>query len=427
MEARLVPLPSPNPGPAVRVEGERILVDRITLHDAALAAWVADQPDSERGSLAERALKVGLTALQGVGVSLNVDIVRNEFEKLVGQTAATNEKAAQALEQVLRSNFADGEGRLPRTLETFLGDRGKLKAMVDELFDPKRRDSAIGRIGGMLESYFDGDASKLATLLDPTRLGSPLYQFREEVASGFKAIEVQIAALQAAQAARADERSRSAAKGDDFEDLLEAMLGDIARGSGDTLDRTGDEAGDTMRSKKGDFVLSIDPDLTRGTDLRIVIEAKDRAISGRMMRDELREAKTNRSAAIALVVFTPQHAPSGIAPFDVRSGDVYCVIDPDAPDAADLQAAVRLARLLAITAARELEAEIDAAALAGTLTRIREQLESIKGLKAHLTSISGAAGTVAAGLDKLRDGVISQVSEAERELAAASRSVTGAA
>ncbi len=424
MEARLVSLPTPQPGPSVRVDGERILVDRLALHDPALAAWVGEQPEVDRPSLAERALKIGLTAIQGVGVSVDVDVVRREFDALLGQANATNEKAAQALEQVLRTNFADGDGRLPRTLEAFLGDRGKLKAMVDDLFDPTRRDSAIGRIGGMLETYFDGDASKLARLLDPTRLGSPLHQFREEVASGFKAIEVQIAALQAAQSARAEERARSAAKGGDFEDLLEALLGEIARGSGDTLDRTSDEAGDTMRSKKGDFVITIDPDVARGSDLRIVVEAKDRAVSGRQMRDELHEAKTNRSAAIALVVFTPQHAPTGIAPFDVRSGDVYAVLDPDAPDVADLLAAVRLARLLAIHSAREVEAEIDAASLGQALARIREQLDLVKGMKAQLTSIGTAAGAVAGTLDKLRDGVIAQVTAAERELAAAGRDRT---
>ena len=41
--------------------------------------------------------------------------------------------------------------------EVFLGDRGKLRSMVEELFDPSRRESAIGRISTMLESYFDGD------------------------------------------------------------------------------------------------------------------------------------------------------------------------------------------------------------------------------------------------------------------------------
>ena len=37
----------------------------------------------------------------------------------------------------------------------------------------------------------------------------------------------------------------------------------------------------------------------------------------RAMRDELREARENRSAAVAVAVFTPAHAPAGIAPFTV--------------------------------------------------------------------------------------------------------------
>ena len=169
---------------------------------------------------------------------------------------SVNEKAAQALEQTLRTNFADGDGRLPRTLEKFLGDRGALRSMVDELFDESKRDSAIGRIGTMLERYFDGDASKLALLLDPTRLNSPMHQFRQEMTAGFRSLEERLVAIEAAAAARGAERARSAAKGGDFEDLLEAMLADLARGAGDLLDRTGTDAGAVMKSKKGDFVLT---------------------------------------------------------------------------------------------------------------------------------------------------------------------------
>jgi hypothetical protein len=165
-------------------------------------------------------------------------------------------------------------------------------------------------------------------------------------------------------------------------------------------------------------VLSVNPALTHGADVRVVVEAKDRRVSGREMREELREAKTNRSACVALVVFTPAHAPAGIAPFDVRSGDVYCVLDPAAPDPATLEAAVRLARLLALASLRESEADVDAAAISSALTGIREQLEVVKTLKSQLTSISGAAGAVSTGLDRLRDGIIGQVVAAEAEIRA---------
>ena len=403
-------------GPRVRVEGERILVDRLLLQDSALAAVVAERPADDRPELVSRALRIGLLAIQDTAVTVNVDVVRAEFEKLVRQTESANDKAAQALAETLRANFADGDGRLPRTLERFLGDRGALRSMVEELFDPSKRDSAIGRIGTMLERYFDGDASKLALLLDPTRLNSPLHQFRQEMTAGFRSIEERLIAIEAAAAARGAERARSTAKGVDFEDLLEAMLGDLARGAGDLLDRTGTEAGAVLKSKKGDFVLTVDPRAARGADVRVVIEAKDRPMSMRAIRDELREARENRCAAGAVIVFTPAHAPTGVAPFNLVGDDVYCVIDPEDPDRATLEAAVRLARLVALTSLVEHEVEVDPAAIATALTAIREQLDVVRTLKSQLTSISNATKAVWTGLDSMRASILARVAEAEAEI-----------
>src|SRR5438105_9833227 len=242
MEAmKLVPLPSTQSSPLIRVEGDRVLIDRLTIADAAVAAFVGERAAEERASLIERALRIGLTALQEAGVTVNVDVVRREFESLLAQTQATNDKAARALDELLRQNFADGDGKLPRTLEKFLGDRGQLRSFVTELFDESKRDSAIGRMKILLGTYFDGDASRLALLLDPTRMNSPLHQFRVEVNDGFAKLNDRLTAIEAAAAARATERAKSSAKGGDFEDLLEGMLADLARGAGDIVDRTADE------------------------------------------------------------------------------------------------------------------------------------------------------------------------------------------
>jgi hypothetical protein len=198
------------------------------------------------------------------------------------------------------------------------------------------------------------------------------------------------------------------------------MLGDIARGAGDIVDRTGLEAGAVMKSKKGDFVLTLDARLARGCDLRIVIEAKDRPMSMRAIRDELREARENRGAAIGLIVFTPAHAPAGIAPFHLVGDDVYCVIDPVAPEPATLEAAVRLARLLALASLAQREVEVDPAAIAAALTAIREQLELVRTLKTSLTSISTATKAVWSGLDTMRSNILARVIEAEAEIKSAS-------
>ncbi len=403
---------------SVRVEDDMVLFDGLRLTDRSLATFVEQRPPDDRPELAERAMRIGLHALQDAGTSLDVDFVRREFDALLQRSVSVNERAATELDQVLRANFADTEGRLPRTLEKFLGDRGQLNRFVSELFDEGKRDSAIGRLRTLLGSYFDGDASRLAQLLDPTRLGSPMYQFRSEVGQAFEKLNERLTAIEAASAARGAERSKSSAKGNDFEELLEEMLGVAVRGSGDVVERTAAAVGDVIRSRKGDFVLTVDPQLSSGMDVRVVIEAKDRACSWREIREELDAARRNRAASVAMAVFTPGHAPSGVAPFDMRFGHVFCVVDPESPDEATLGAAVRLARLLAVATQAAQENEIDANRVLQTVVAIKAELEVVRRLKTQLTSIRNSAAEVAAGLDRLRDQVLARVAEAEAQLQA---------
>jgi hypothetical protein len=414
MEAAILPLR--HPAAAVRLERDRLVVERLVVSDPAIVATLAERPTEELAAVVERAVRIGLLAIADAGVAVNVDVVRSEFERLLDRTTQANERATAALEETLRANFGDGDGRLPRTLERFLGDRGALRGFVNELFDESKRDSAIGRMSALLGTYFDGDASKLARLLDPTRLGSPMHQFRQEMSEGFSRVAERLTALEAASRARAEERARGTAKGVDFEDHLEHLLGDIARGAGDLLERTTTIAGAVAGSKKGDFVLTIDSRVARGSDLRIVVEAKDRAMSVRTMREELRDARLNRDAAAAVLVFTPAAASPGIAPFTLLGDDVLCVVDPETDDTSSLEAAVRLGRLLALRTLVERSGEIDSEALGKALSGIREELEVVRAMKTQLTSVRNLAQQVNDGLEGLRTGILGRVTQAEAEL-----------
>ena len=98
-------------------------------------------------------------------------------------------------------------------------------------------------------------------------------------------------------------------------------------------------------------------------------------------------------------------------------GDVYCVIDPEAPAPETLDAAVRLARLLAHRLACASEPRTSTAgAVRDALERIRAELDAVRALKMRLTTIGTAARSVNAGLDQLRDGVVARIAEAEAEL-----------
>jgi hypothetical protein len=415
--ATIIPLPEvPSRRERIRVIADRVVIEELVLVDPGLAAHLRDQPEEDRAAVLGRALRIGIIALQAAGPSLDTDLVRREFETLVQRTESLHDRVAAQVDELLRQNFADGEGRLPRTLEAFLGDRGSLRTFTRELFDEERRDSAIGRMRGLLGGYFDGDASRLAQLLDPTRLGSPLHQFRTEVSRGFDQLNERLTAIEAAATARASERAKSSAKGADFEAIVEDLLARTLRSTDHLLERTAAAAGDVLRSRKGDFVITLDPETVHGSTLRVVVECKDRTISGRAMRDELQDAKRNRDAAVGLVVFSSAHAPAGIAPFDVRMGDVYCVIDPEDPARENLESALRLARLLAMSSLRETSQDVDAGALRESLARVTAELDALRALKTRLATISTAAKAVSVGLDQLRDAVMARIAEAEATL-----------
>ena len=402
--------------PTVHLSSDRIVIEHLEVSDGPLARFLSETPDRERASLVERALRIGLLTLSNAGATLNVDVVRAEFERMTERLERTSQGAAAALEQTLRVNFADGEGRLPRTLEQFLGDEGKLNRMVGQLFDPNHREGAMGQLHDLLGRYFDGDGSRLATQLDPTRDGSPLHQFRDEMTREFRTIAERISAIEAGARARADERAKGTAKGTDFEDLVEERLARFARGAGDGLERTGAGAGDALASKRGDFVLTVDPSRTRGADLRVVIEAKDRSMSRRVMTAELSDARQNRAAAVAMVVFSPHAAPSGVAPFSLVGTDIYAVFDPDADDDTALEAAVRLARSLALITLREAAGQVDVPAVQEALDDIGQQLALVQGMKAKLTSVGTAARDISSALDVLRAGVLRSVRAVEDQL-----------
>ena len=73
---------------------------------------------------------------------------------------------------------------------------------------------------------------------------------------------------------------------------------------------------------------------------------------GRMTK-ELAEARVNRSAAIALAVFTPHTAPTSVTPLALVGADVYATYDPETDDAVALEAAYRTARILALLTLRD--------------------------------------------------------------------------
>jgi hypothetical protein len=389
----IVPISSANKPTQVEVVGDRIRIASLEVVDRALAGFLESRTPEDRAETVERAMRVGLMALQSASGSIDVDHVRRAFEKLLTDAGESNKKATAEVEEILRKTFANEGGALPATLERFLGDKGELALFTKDLFDENRRDSALGKLNTILGTYFDGDASKLAHLLDPTREASPLSGFRAEIAKRFDDVLLKIVELDASQKAAKGERKKGTAKGAD--------------------------------SKKGDAVITINGRDASASVLRIVVEVKDKAMTGPAIEKELAEARENRKAEIALMVFSEAAAPAGASPFVISRHGVYCVVDPEAPDVAILEAGYRLARISALIRAKSEGSGADLSAVKDAIDALRSRLDSVKEIKKTLTAIDSTTEKARDELDALRAAIVTEIDRIEEQVRASTAAAHG--
>jgi hypothetical protein len=92
------------------------------------------------------------------------------------------------------------------------------------------------------------------------------------------------------------------------------------------------------------------------------------------------------------------------------------VYDPEADDSIALEAAVRLARALALASLRESTVQVDVPAVQEALAEIQRAVGEVQGMKSRLTGISKAAGEVSGLLDTMRLAVVRSVKDVETQL-----------
>jgi len=421
----IVPISSASKPTQVEIVGDRIRVASLEVVDRALAGFLESRTPEDRAETVERAMRVGLMALQSASGSIDVDHVRRAFDKLLADASESNKKATAEVEEILRKTFANEGGALPATLERFLGDKGALALFTKDLFDENRRDSALGKLNTILGTYFDGDASKLAHLLDPTREASPLSGFRAEIAKRFDDVLLKIVELDASQKAAKGERKKGTAKGADFESRVIAEYTELLRATNDEIEGTGGVAGSIPDSKKGDAVITINGRDASASVLRIVVEVKDKTMTGPAIEKELAEARENRKAEIALMVFSEAAAPAGASPFVISRHGVYCVVDPEAPDVAILEAGYRLARISALIRAKSEGSGADLSAVKDAIDALRSRLDSVKEIKKTLTAIDSTTEKARDELDALRSAIVTEIDRIEEQVRASSAAAHG--
>ena len=247
MEARIVQLPTND----VHVDGDRIVIERLVVRDAGLAGHLAERPGG--GSTDFR--RAGAEDRPARAPGRRRDGQRRRHPDGVREAAARSRSRSTSARRRPSTRHC-----APTSLTATDACRGRSSASsaTRAPFAPtwvscSTRRSATARSGGCGRS---SGRTSTATPRSSPSCSIPPARTRPCTSSGSRSrkdsndLNERLAAIEAAAAARGAERARSTAKGADFEDLLEAMLGDLARGSGDLLDRTGSEAGGTSSVRR---------------------------------------------------------------------------------------------------------------------------------------------------------------------------------
>ena len=322
----------------------------------------------------------------------------------------------------LVGELTQSHGKLSEALQ------GRIDAVVRE-FSLDAEDSALSRLVHRVERAqqqisaeftLDSETSALARL---RREWLAIAERQaEQLGELQKKVEVELAKLTTAR----ERDARSTAHGNAFEAALLRWLAERALAQGDVFEATGQTTGVIRNCKKGDAVVELGPG-HHAAGARIAIEAKeDASCTLARAREEIDEARRNRSATAGVFVHSARSAPEGFPTFHVLAEDVFVVWDLEDP-ASDvrLEAALAVARALATRARGERTTEVDFGDLERAIRHVEKQLQGLDEIQTSATTIESGAGKIKERARILRQNLVGAIERLDRGFGAARRELTG--
>jgi hypothetical protein len=394
-----------------------VVITEMEDADPVLVDLVREADDAE--GAVRSALLVGARAVRAAGVNVDTEVIDRRFASMAEQMERQVDQAVGGISKAIGEAVAEDGGAIPLVFDKHRAD---LEALLGSTFDPESKSSVISLIEGMLAEAQRSQVDAVARMVTVDGDDSPLAKLRTAMARDVKeslkdqmeGVHAELKAVSenmAVNAAVAPVIAITTAKGFTFEDVLHARVEALALGHGDLAEQTGTAPG-VAGTKKGDEVVTLDVEDTRGSEVRFVLEAKSTKLSLRKAYEELDAAIENRDAAVGVIVFSSMAQAPTTVPFHYSGNRAIVVLDEDGVDDGALRLAYMWARWMA---RRELsDAEVDAIDLDRISTLIgqaRTALGRVKTIRSCHSKIVNAAGHAGDELSHLNDDVQSTLSE----------------
>jgi hypothetical protein len=396
---------------AARIEGDTLVLDGFTERDSQVVALVeqADDPDG----VVHDILVVGARALSAAQVTTDVGVVEKAFGDMASMFSAGLESFAGELETRTKELLDGEDGALPRSFEEF---KAEIEKLLDGTFDPDSKRSALAKLEELMRRVTADQVKAVRRLIDPDDDESPLGRYRseivksvrEETAKVHEAVQ-ELTTTLAVGEARVEMFELTTKKGFTFEEELETSLVAICQPHGDVAERVGGTPG--VRGRKGDFVVTLNPEDTAGQAAGYVLEAKNQQLN---LRDTLREvdgAIANRQALAGIAVFAKHDQCPGDVPFQQYGNRALVVYDASDGDDVALRLACCWARWVVRRQLGAAGDEID-------LDRIGSLIEDARQALRTRSTIDRALTTSANKITEARGHLGTLVTEVEVALAA---------
>lgn len=345
------------------------------------------------------------------------------LEASIGHAKQAIQEATQALDDSVKKQLSDvlaEDGQLARNMETVMSSfRGKIEEMTAGEDSPLRTamlkslDETQKKIREDVLAQISSQKSQIATLLDPLDPTSPLRSIVEKIEALGKNIDHLKDGL-SKEAAVAEIVEAGVFGGLDYEELAVRAVQSIASYAGDDCEPTGNVTGRIARSKMGDGVV----DLKVGAQVysRIVLEAKNKALSKLDWEKEAQGSKQNRAAVgfIGLCKhLSDMPNASRILILDSRS--IVVAFDPERDDLQLLALVYQLVKLNTLSNAGSSD-DIDLGEVNNSLEAALKALEKFDLITKNASAIRNAADSITKDANFVRSQISEELENAQNEL-----------
>ncbi len=414
-------------GPSVRVIGDRIVIEALTIADERAAKVVRERAETGAppAETVSKSIEIGTRIIDSESTATNVDYVQRVVEERIGRIADD-----------LGERLDEGSSEIARH--------------IAEKFDIDRTDSVQGEIKQLMVAATQMQQQELTRMLTAEDAGNPLVAaqmrtakammdaedrhrkqletLRESHSRESRALQQHIADLTerfsahlertAGEEALAEAEEAGTRKGFTFEERVHTAIEEIAAARGDCATHTGAE-GAEGGGKKGDTLVELGA-ATGPSAGRIVFEAKDKKLSKNQAWAELNEAMAARAASFGvLVVAGEERIPAGREQLHEYEGNKMIVaVDRDEPESLGLSIAYRLAAARVLMA-RGRDLTVDASEVRSVAEEAISSLKQAQSIRSTLTGIKTSSDKARGTLDEMVAHVEAKLERIDSLVAAA--------